>query len=295
MTTFKYSSAPQNKLVAPIWPNFNQGSERAKALVQTKAVNGANYWSEMREVFKHDSETLPLDRFKAWTSIMSVPLMSNHKHSEYIRLALQYSYESELYRNALIDPLHGMNGEDYGQFYQIFSDLQTTMNRVQLLAHLIMTGYTAEKLANMETILEIGAGVGDLADIIYKLGFKGKYYIYDFEELKPFQEYNHKQSGLETTWLHDVEQLSAAELNYDLTIATWSLTEMPIDFRNTFITSFNTTNWLVAYSKEIFGINNQEWVDDVFMDHLKGMEVSTIDIPWMSWDGGTKYLIATEK
>lgn len=295
MSTFKYSSTPQNKLAAPIWPDFNQGSQRAQKLIQIKSVNGPNYWSDMREVFAHDNETLPLDRFKAWTSIMSVPLMSNHKHSEYIRLALQYANESEVYREALRDPLIGMNQEDYVQFYQLFSDVQTTMNRVQLLGHLIMTGFTAEKLATMDSILEIGAGVGDMADIIYKLGFKGKYYIYDFEELKSFQEYNHKKSGLETTWLHDVEQLSTAELNYDLTIATWSLTEMPIDFRNKFISSFNTTNWLVAYSKEIFGINNQQWIDDVFMDHLKGMDVSTIDIPWMDWDGGTKYLVATEK
>lgn len=281
--------------MAPIWPDFSQQSERAKALVQTKSTNGPNYWTEMREAFKHDCETLPLDRFKAWTSIMSVPLMSNHKHSEYIRLALQYAHESELYREALIDPLYGMNGDDYGQFYQIFSDLQTTMNRVQLLAHLIMTGYTAEKLSKMNTILEIGAGVGDMADIIYKLGFKGHYYVYDFEELKPFQEYNHKQSGIATKFVHDAKELIRYETNYDLTIATWSLTEMPIDFRDQFINQFKTSNWLVAYSKEIFGIDNQKWIDDVFMDHLQDKDVSIVDIPWMDWDGGTKYLIATEK
>lgn len=294
MATFKYSSAPQQKLLGPIWPDFDQNSNKAKNLVQIKSTNGPNYWSEMRKVFDYDCKTLPLDRFKAWTSIMSVPLMSNHRHSEYIRLALQYANESDVYKEALIDPLYGMNEDDYNQFYSLFSDIKTTMNRVQLLGHLIMTGFTHEKLMSMDSILEIGAGVGDMADIIYKLGFKGKYYIYDFEELKPFQQYNHNQSNLETTWVHNTEDLS--KLNeFDLTIATWSLTEMPLDFRDEFLSSFKTKNWLLAYSKKIFGIDNQKWVNDKFLNILEGKEVLFIDIPWMPWDSGTAYIVATEK
>lgn len=294
MTNFTYNSGPQVQIETPIWPDFNQGSEFSKLLVEAKTQNNASYWEQMRKVIKHDTETLPLNRYKVWASIMSVPLMSNHKHSEYIRLCLDAAHENPVYMNALVDPMIGMNEEDHAKFYSMFSDIKTTMNRVQLLGHLLINGFTAEKLSKMDKIVEIGGGVGDLADIIYKLGFKGDYYLYDFEELHVVQKYLHDSLGLtKVQYVTDSGPLHG--LDIDLTIATWSLTEMPMHLRDQTLLDITSRNWLVAYSKEIFGLDNQKWIDEIFMIHTEGKDVAIKDIPWMPWDSGTAYLVATEK
>lgn len=294
MTNFTYNSGPQVQLETPIWSDFNQGSDFSKLLVKAKTENDASYWEQMRQVIKHDTETLPLGRYKAWASIMSVPLMSNHKHSEYIRLCLDAAHENPVYMTALIDPMIGLNEEDHAKFYSMFSDIKTTMNRVQLLGHLLINGFTAKKLSKMDKIVEIGAGVGDLADIIYKLGFKGDYYIYDFEELHVVQKYLHDSLGLtKVQYITDSDPLCG--LDIDLTIATWSLTEMPMGTRDQTLLDITSKNWLVAYSKEIFGLDNQKWIDDIFMVHTEGKDVVIKDIPWMNWDSGTKYIVVTEK
>ncbi len=294
MTNFTYTSEPQFQIETPIWPDFNQGSDFSKLLVKAKTENDSSYWEHMKKIIKHDTETLPLDRYKAWASIMSVPLMSNHKHSEYIRLCLDAANENPIYMNALIESMIGLNEQDFDKFYSMFSDIKTTMNRVQLLGHLLINGFTADKLSKMSKIVEIGAGVGDLADIIYKLGFTGDYYIYDFEELHVVQKYLHDSLGL-TKVQYITESDDFRKLDIDLTIATWSLTEMPMDLRGQTLLDITSKNWLVAYSKEIFGLDNQKWIDMIFMAAMNGKEVVTRNIPWMDWDGGTKYIVATEK
>lgn len=295
MTNFTYSSAPNIQIDTPIWPDFSQGSEFSKLMIKAKTENDKDYWTHMRQVIKHDAETLPLERYKAWASIMSVPLMSNHKHSEYIRLCLDAAHKNPVYMDALVEPMVGMNEEDHAKFYSMFSDIKTTMNRVQLLGHLLMNGFTAEKLSGMKEIVEIGGGVGDLADIIYKLGFKGNYYLYDFEELHLVQKYLHDELGLQNVkYVTSYEELEKND-RIDLVIATWSLTEMPIDLRNKVIANIESKNWLVAYSKEIFGLDNQTWIDETFIPAMDSKDIELREIDFMSWDGGTKYIIATEK
>ena len=294
MTNFTYSSGPQTQIETPIWPDFNQGSEFSKLLIKAKTENDSQYWEHMKKVIKHDVETLPLDRYKTWASIMSVPLMSNHKHSEYIRLCLDAAHENPIYMDALLEPMIGMNEEDHAKFYSMFSDVITTMNRVQLLGHLLMNGFTSEKISKMDKIVEIGAGVGDLADIIYKLGFTGEYYIYDFEELHLVQKYLHDELGLDKVHYITSSEPIADFADIDLVIATWSLTEMPMDLRDEVMANISSKNWLIAYSKEIFGLDNQTWIDESFIPLMANKEVEIRDIPWMNWDSGTAYIIATE-
>ena len=165
---------------APLWPEGNPEGQWSKRMMDIKARNDANFWNEMRQVLAHDIQTLPMHRFKVWTSILAVPLVSRHKFQHYITRVLGAVDRNPALLDVLRDPGVGTVPEDLS-LLNIFDDFPTTMNRVQCMAHLINVGWF-EKLNSASSILEIGAGIGEMTDVIYKLGFQGDYSIYDLPD-----------------------------------------------------------------------------------------------------------------
>jgi hypothetical protein len=290
---FSYTARPSSVIdqrmiaPAPLFPDMNQNSEGMRKLVQAKQTNDENYWSTMREVFAHDAETLPLQRFKVWMSTLSVPLMSQARHSEYIRLGLDAA-QDPVYRDALTETYIGMTEQDHQMVFNMFSDFPTTMNRIQALGHLLFNGYDYEKIRSMKTIVELGGGVGDLCDTVYRLGFTGDYYIYDFPEISKLQEYHLTTAGHENVkFINSTDSLVAG----DLVVATWSLTEMPLDLRDIVVDKLqDSKEWIVAYSNKIFGIDNDAWIKETFIPKMKNKTCEINALDFMPWDGGTFYL-----
>ena len=267
--------------------------ETADKMVRAKQLNDDTFWTSMREVFAKDLETLPMERFKVWASTMTVPIMSRNRFTTYMGVALNAlddwnQVDRDAITNALTEPMIGMTEKDY-PIYAVFDDFKTTMNRIQAFAHLYLNNISIGELMCMDTIVELGGGVGDMADVIYKLGFKGKYIIYDFPELGKIQKWYHDELGL-TNVVHTdkIDDLVDA----DLCIATWSLTEMPMDLRDQIVDKIgNTKNWLIAYSNEIFGFDNDKYIRENLVPRFKvGYDTEFTDVPYMAWDGGTKYV-----
>ena len=267
--------------------------ETADKMVRAKQLNDDTFWASMREVFAKDLETLPMERFKVWASTMTVPIMSRNRITTYMRIALD-ALELKAVDGptrtqiALTEPMIGMTEKDY-PIYAVFDDFKTTMNRIQAFAHLQLNGISAADLERMDTIVELGGGVGDMADVIYKLGFKGKYIIYDFPELGKIQKWYHDELGL-TNVVHTDNITDLVDA--DLCIATWSLTEMPMDLRDQIVDKIgNTKNWLIAYSNEIFGFDNDKYIRENLIPRFKvGYDTEFTDVPYMAWDGGTQYV-----
>lgn len=283
---------------APLWPDFDTDSEFSKKLIRAKQVNDETYWPTLKEVIKHDVATLPLERFKVWASVWNVPLISNIRHSVYMRIALNSLAEHESYYNALIDPLIGQTQQDFVENFSVFSDVPASMNRMQMFSHLAIGGLSHREISDMGIILEIGAGIGDMADIAAKLGFKGKFIVYDFEEVSLIQRWYHTQLGLRNVvYVRTPEELAEALGSDvpDLTIATWSLTEMPFDLRDRLKPLIvGSKHWIIAFSKLIFGYDNASWMRD-FTDELpSNINKTFIDVPFMPWDGGTQYFIGSQ-
>ena len=298
---FTYQAAPYMPQVdtrltmpSPIWPDFNHESPASQRMTRAKRLNDENFWSEMREVFNHDFNTLPLERYKAWASTFMVPIMSRNKPSEYIALALGDANSNERVRDAITEPLVGMTIEDFNAHYRVFDDSLMTMNRIFHYGHLKyfaqgipshefnteVTGY----LKNIKRIVEIGAGAGEMADVCRQLGFEGEYIIYDFKELTNIQQWFHEKRGHKNTkYVHDVNDLEPA----DLCIATWSLTEMPIADRAAVMQKLGATkDWIVTYSDSIFGMDNDNWIMN---DFLPRFEARTTSIQPF-WDNESKYV-----
>jgi hypothetical protein len=279
-----------------LWPDGNINSEYSKKLIDAKTTNDHNFWNVLREVIAYDFKTNNLDRCKVWASTSLVPLLSsNNKFAEIYHACLNTltTEHAELYHNAMSEPMVGCTLEDFNISFRMFSDRNYSMNRMQLLYHLLISGWNVSNLNSINSIVEIGAGMGELTDVAYKLGFNGKYSIFDFPELLNLQRHIHRGVGL-----NDVEYLSEFEdfPVADLGIATFSFTEMPIEQRERIInTMAKTKNWIIAYSNFIFGLDNDAYIKNVFVEKFQNHDISFIDIPFMPWDGGSKYLVIKSK
>jgi len=269
-------------------PPLASSQESFNKMMEAKRVNDGTYWTKMREVFAEDFAKLPKERFKVWASVMNVPFMTRARFIDYITPVLVAAKTDQTVYDALKDPMVGLTQADFELVYRMFEDYDTTMNRIQHMAHLVLNGWTPEKLASLDTIVELGGGIGDMADIVYKLGFKGKYIIYDFAEVGAIQKWYHDQLG-HTNIVHtsDLNDL----VNADLMIGTWSFTEMPLDLRAEIMGKIGETkNWLIAYSNQIFGIDNDKYIREEFVPRFTNHEIEYTDIPFMPWDGGALYL-----
>ena len=290
---FRYSSMPKQedpRMTGPAPIAYTK--ENHEKMIRAKQINDGNYWKTMCEVFATDIENLPMERFKVWASTMSVPFMTRAHFTDYICPVLVAAKTNETVCEALREVMIGYNGEPDFQHFNMFEDFPTTMNRIQHMAHLILNGWDPVELSKLDTIVELGGGIGDMADIIYKLGFKGKYIIYDFKEVGAIQKWYHDKLGY-TNIVHtsDVNDLVDA----DLMIGMWSFTEMPIDLREKIMDKIgNTKNWLISYSNQIFGIDNNKYITEQFVPRFTNHNIEYTDIPFMPWDGGAKYLSIKE-
>ena len=121
-------------------------------------------------------------------------------------------------------------------------------------------------------IIEFGGGYGGMCRLIRKMGFKGKYILYDLPELNLLQEYYLiKENCMENTVI--TNNFSIFNDKYDLLIATWSLSEIPLSIREKVAQS--AKNFIMASQFEFAGIDNIKYFNslklDVFnIEHLPG-------------------------
>ena len=67
---------------------------------------------------------------------------------------------------------------------------------------------------------------------------------------------------------------------------------MPFDLREQLLERIGeSNNWLIAYSNQIFGMDNNKYIQKEFIPRFKNYDIRFIDVPFMPWDGGTKYLV----
>lgn len=278
-----------------IWPDNSFESDGAKYLRKIREVNGPQFWTEFRDIFAYYCDTLPLKTFKMWAAVWLVPLLTTDRLQALIMPTYNKCLdEPELcnFLEGLLDPDIGYNRDtDFNNYFSVFDDSRLTANRVTNVSHLIAGEFKPKDLEQMETIVEIGAGIGDMADIVYKAGFKGKYIIYDFPELHRVQRWYHHELGLKNIkYVWSPDGLSSA----DLCIAAYSLTEMPVNLRRDIVSKIkDTKNWLLAYSFQNFMIDNKKYMTDEFCPAFADThKITDIDITNQTFDGGgSRYTI----
>lgn len=124
---------------------------------------------------------------------------------------------------------------------------------------------TGKKLSKLSTIVEIGGGYGAGALMARRMGFDGKYIIYDSKEFSLLQQWY-----LSTAWVANVEYITELpnldeyenRINpADLMVAIYSLSEMPKGLRSDILESWYLDGFLSLYSGTWVDYENTSWFD----------------------------------
>jgi hypothetical protein len=133
---------------------------------------------------------------------------------------------------------------------------------------------TGVRLAGLDVIVEFGGGYGSLCRLLHRLEFAGRYFIYDLPEFSALQRYflrsldlpvqppgaDPTQRGIHL--LTDLDALRTALATVPAGarrgfIATWSLSESPVDLRDRFlplVADFDC--FLIAFQDRFYEVDN---------------------------------------
>ena len=137
------------------------------------------------------------------------------------------------------------------------SNVQTTPWLVQALLHATsFRRHMDKEIFCYDHIIEFGAGIGELARCIFAAGFHGRYEIYDFPETQRISSYylNGKAKMLEST-----EQFEVKPGEKTLFIATWSLSETPVESREAVVKRIKGADTFIAFQTNVWEYNNPEY------------------------------------
>lgn len=116
---------------------------------------------------------------------------------------------------------------------------------------------TGHRISHLDTIVEFGGGYGAMALLCHRLGFEGKYIIYDLPEFSLLQEYYLSQFGIldKVTW-----NPKRKPKDVDLFMALYSLSELRPGDRIPY--DIEAKSYLYLYSGQWEMWNNVEYFQE---------------------------------
>ena len=150
------------------------------------------------------------------------------------------------------------------------------------------------KLNYFSKIIEFGGGYGSMCRLFRNMNYSEEYIIFDLPEFLALQKFYLKSVNKKyinnTVFISDVNKLSNDNLN-TLFIATWSLSEMPIDLREKLLEYVTFDYCLIAFQSEFDGINNVKYFNG-FKNRYNDIDFDIIPIGHLK---GHFYLIGARK
>lgn len=154
-------------------------------------------------------------------------------------------------------------------------------NRIHQAYHLCR--FQAEMglpVSRFPLIVEFGGGYGSLCRLVHKLGFRGRYILFDLPEFSALQKYylgslnmplvergapaSGKPGILCTSDPDLIGSVTRQQAQSGLFVATWSLSETELAFRKRFMTlpAVDAAGaFLIAYQRDFGGIDNPRFFD----------------------------------
>jgi hypothetical protein len=128
---------------------------------------------------------------------------------------------------------------------------------------------TRKRIGDFDFILEFGGGYGEMRRIVERLGFAGRYLIFDLPELNALQRYYLSTAGNPPTLTASDQEPVRTSVESEpvgsrkLFIATWSFDEAPLETRSGWaelLSGFDA--FLIAYQLSFAGIDNAAFFAD---------------------------------
>jgi hypothetical protein len=188
--------------------------------------------------------------------------------------ALRDDQDWERWRTALAEPQTTRRQP----FYLI---PEANENSVRQAVHLLTLSKVANRrVGDFDTVVDFGGGFGSMCRLVRKLGFKGRYIIFDWKEFSALQRFYLKLAGEQPPIAaNSVDELRAqlgSHPGRTLLLATWSLSESPTALREEIWNAVHPHAALIAYQKDFGGVDNERYFKEFA---LKRPELSWKELP----------------
>jgi len=232
----------------------------AKRLLETTKYDGT-YWSAKRQELLRDIINGDIAKFLSWNVMTETMYVVNSPYAFFENSMMSLTK----YRNFL-------NASPVGGPSRSVCNPVSCDNHIHTAYHLSkFEQLTGKPIESMKSVMEFGGGYGCMASIVKRVNPGVKYYIYDFPEFSLIQKYFLEQNGItDVTFVNDITALEQDE--FDLLIATWSLSESPMDVRMEFLSNVEPANFLLAYQANFEKVDNHTF--------FKAMTEEFPDVIW---------------
>ena len=179
----------------------------------------------------------------------------------------------------------GIEEDAWGHPHPYWCYPKSSGTRIHHAYHLaLFEEMTGVKFSDHSTFIEFGGGYGNMPRLMNKLGYQGRYLIFDFPEFSALQHFY--LEGLEMShgdldqwsceechqctvseWSDLAEAMKKVDLTDSLFMATWSLSEAPFVIREPMLKAVQgVKSILIAFQSHFEDLANV----DYFNDYQKG-------------------------
>jgi hypothetical protein len=188
--------------------------------------------------------------------------------------ALRFSAKWPLFRKAVVE-------SPVGNPIRFIYHPESSGNLLHHCYHILrFEEATGANAAKMDLVVEFGGGYGSMCRLFHRLGFKGRYFIYDLPEFSAIQRYFLKSlnlplrdpaQGVEESGIYLFSDFAQIQRAIDAQpippasafVATWSLSESPIELRDRFLPLVKPFSYfLIAFQDRFEDVDNRVYFED---------------------------------
>lgn len=254
-----------------------------QALQRVASPQASESWTRIRNDMTRDSSDDPR-RFLRWDAITRTMF---HEADPRELLFLRRLPDWPRWARALDE-------EGVGDPRPYYAYPRSSGNLVHQAYHLaLFRAVTGKDLAEAPVIVEFGGGYGALCRTLFRLGFSGRYVIFDLPEMSALQHYYLSAPAIDladrVTLCTDIQTLGRSlEGGKPAVLALWSMSEAPLAARRTFWDAIpSPSEVLVAYQSVFDDVDNRSY--------FKSLAASYPELVWreetISHLSGNAYLI----
>ena len=167
--------------------------------------------------------------------------------------------------------------DDIGDPVRYFLYFKSSGNKINHMYHLkIFSDFTNVNLKKIREVYEFGGGYGCMARMFSKINKKIKYTIFDTEYVNLIQYYYLKSNCLNVGFKNEQFRLintikkSKKNIKSSFFLANWSLSEIPLPYRNKFINEIKKRDYfLISFQQYFEGIDNLKYFNNLKSDLKK--------------------------
>lgn len=255
-------------------------------------VNESDFWAKTKQELAAETD---LNVFKTWKTVNSIPIYDSSSCFEQYQAEVETLLKDKLndkWAKLLKEPFLGHTPESYARASRkAFGDSVECSAWTLKTAHHILTfeAMAGKDITDYDQIVEFGSGIGETARMILDMGFKGDYLLYDLPETARISAfYLSKYPNVKV--ITNYTEIPKGKKT--LFIGTWSLSEVPIQYRNPIVSHLKgDADYLIIFQKSIWDYDNLTYFTLEF-PKISDSFVKIQEIPWHSGWSGNYFLVS---